>query len=180
MFAFKTADSSWEPLTKINWLKRCNQIWISASFKPHTAHSFCIGGCTELLLRGIQPDIVCIQGRWKLKTFLEYWFIIQFVLPIFISKSFSCTHASLINSSMIHFSSKYTLSFVSCIIYLLHNLKMTACVLEESESWFPPVISLESTYRFLTLKNSWSLHNTAYGLILSLPTTDCIRNNKHN
>jgi hypothetical protein len=109
MFAFETADGSWEPLTKINWLERCNQIWISAGFEPLKAHAFCIGGCTEMLLRGIQPDIVCVQGRWKSKAFLEYWHKIQFILPIFISKSFSCARASLVNSSMVRFSAKYKL-----------------------------------------------------------------------
>jgi hypothetical protein len=89
MFAFETADGGWEPLMKINWLERCNQIWVSAGFKPLKAHAFRIGGCTEMLLRGIQPDIVCVQGRWKSRAFLEYWRKIQFILPIFISKSFS-------------------------------------------------------------------------------------------
>jgi hypothetical protein len=26
LFTFETADSGWKPLTKVNWLKRCNQI----------------------------------------------------------------------------------------------------------------------------------------------------------
>jgi hypothetical protein len=109
LFAFKTNDNGWEPLTKTNWLERCNQIWIAAGFDPLMAHAFRIGGCTEMLLRGIQPDVVCVQGRWKSNSFLAYWRKIQFILPIFVSKSFSSTRASLVNSSMIRFSAKYSL-----------------------------------------------------------------------
>jgi hypothetical protein len=109
LFAFESVDGGWEPLMKTNWLERCNQIWIAAGFEPLKAHAFRIGGCTEMLLRGIQPDIVCIQGRWKSKSFLEYWRTIQFILPTFISKSFSFARVSLVNSSMDRFSAKYSL-----------------------------------------------------------------------
>jgi hypothetical protein len=56
-----------------------------------------------MLLRGIQ------QGRWKSKSFLEYWRKIHSILPIFISKSFSSARAALINTSMTHFRAKYSL-----------------------------------------------------------------------
>src|SRR5258705_11082106 len=81
MFKFESANSGWEPLTKMNWLERCNQIWVAAGFEPLKAHAFYIGGCTKMLLRGIHPDIVCIQGRWKSKSFLKYWCKIQSILP---------------------------------------------------------------------------------------------------
>jgi hypothetical protein len=85
LFAYKTSDGGWEPLTKNNWLARCNEVWVSAGYEPLLAHAFRIGGCTEMLLRGVNPDIVCIQGRWKLKAFLEYWRRIQSILPLFVS-----------------------------------------------------------------------------------------------
>ena len=40
---------------------RSHQIWVAAGFEPLKAHAF---RCTEMLLRGVQPDMVCIQGRW--------------------------------------------------------------------------------------------------------------------
>jgi len=60
LFAFETVDGGWEPLTKANWLERCNQIWVPAGFEPLKADTFRFGGCTKMLLGGVQPDIVCI------------------------------------------------------------------------------------------------------------------------
>jgi hypothetical protein len=107
LFAFETVDGGWEPLTKDNWLDRCNEVWMAAGLEPLLAHAFRIGGCTEMLLRGVNPDIVCIQGRWKSKAFLEYWRKIQFILPLFVSNSFSSARSALVNSSMTHFAAKY-------------------------------------------------------------------------
>ena len=91
LFVFETDDGGWEPLTKSNWLARCNEIWVAAGFAPLKAHAFRIGGCTELLLCGTNPDIVCVQGRWKSRAFLVYWRKIQKLLPLFISNSFSAS-----------------------------------------------------------------------------------------
>jgi hypothetical protein len=109
LFAFETNDDGWEPLTKSNWLERCNEVWTSAGLSALKAHAFRIGGCTELLLRGTNPDIVCVQGRWKSRAFLEYWRKIQKILPLFISGSFSASRIALINSSMGSFKSKFGL-----------------------------------------------------------------------
>ncbi|KIM75938.1 hypothetical protein PILCRDRAFT_13141 [Piloderma croceum F 1598] len=62
LFAFETSDGDWAPLTKSNWLSRCNKVWTAAGFEPLLAHAFQIGGCTEMLLRGVNPDVVCVQG----------------------------------------------------------------------------------------------------------------------
>ena len=110
LFAFETSDGNWAPLTKTNWLSRCNEVWMAAGFEPLLAHAFRIGGCTEMLLRGVNPDVVCVQGRWVLKAFLQYWRKIQSILPLFISKSFSVARVSLTNSSMSRFSSKYSVT----------------------------------------------------------------------
>jgi hypothetical protein len=107
LFAFETDDGGWEPLTKSNWLARCNKVWVATGFAPLKAHAFRIGSCTELLLRGTNPDIVCVQGRWKSRAFLVYWQKIQKVLPLFISNSFSASCVTLVNSSMSSFRSKF-------------------------------------------------------------------------
>jgi hypothetical protein len=109
LFAFETDDGGWEPLTKSNWLARCTEVWIAAGLPPLKAHAFRIGGCTELLLRGTNPDIVCVQGRWKSKAFLEYWRKIQKILPLFISNSFTDARVALVNSSMASFKSRLRL-----------------------------------------------------------------------
>jgi hypothetical protein len=109
LFAYETSDGGWEPLTKHNWLARCNKVWVAAGYQPLLSHAFHIGGCTEMLLRGINPDIVCVQGRWKSKAFLEYWRKIQSILPLFISQSFLSARSALVKSSMSRFASKYLL-----------------------------------------------------------------------
>jgi hypothetical protein len=111
LFTYETSDGGWEPLTKHSWLARCNEVWVAAGFRPLLSHAFRIGGCTEMLLRGINPDIVCVQGRWKSKAFLEYWRKIQSVLPLFISQSFlsKSARSALLKSSMSRFARKYSL-----------------------------------------------------------------------
>jgi hypothetical protein len=109
LFAFEMDDGGWEALTKSNWLQRCNTIWTAAGLPSLKGHGFRIGGCTELLLRGTNPDIVCMQGRWKSRAFLAYWRKIQKILPLFISNSFSASRVALVNSSMSSFRSKFSL-----------------------------------------------------------------------
>lgn len=65
-------------------------------------HCFRIGGATELLLRGVHPDVVAAQGRWKSRAFLEYWRRIESILPIFIVDSFSASRAKLVADSIRH------------------------------------------------------------------------------
>jgi len=49
-----------------NWfLAHCNEI---SAF-----HSFHIGSTTHLLLLGVNPFIVMVQGRWTTNSFLDYW-----------------------------------------------------------------------------------------------------------
>jgi hypothetical protein len=40
LFAYKTSDSGWEPLTKNNWLTRCNEVWVAAGYEPLLVHAF--------------------------------------------------------------------------------------------------------------------------------------------
>ncbi|KAG2063440.1 hypothetical protein BDR04DRAFT_941340, partial [Suillus decipiens] len=55
------------------FLTGCNDIWKSSNLAALSGHCFRIGGATELLLRGVPPDMVATQGRWKSRAFLEYW-----------------------------------------------------------------------------------------------------------
>jgi len=109
LFAFETVDGGWEPLTKFNWLARCNEVWVANGLDPLISHAFRIGGCTELLLRGTNPDIVCVQGRWKSRAILQYWCKIQNILPLFISNSFAADCIALVHSSMKSFKTRFTL-----------------------------------------------------------------------
>ncbi|KIK48498.1 hypothetical protein CY34DRAFT_785608 [Suillus luteus UH-Slu-Lm8-n1] len=106
-FAFETRDGSWAPLTRPWFLSRCNQVWRESGLLELTGHCFRIGGASELLLRGVPPDVVAMQGRWKSRAFLEYWRKIESILPLFITSSFTDSRVSMVHASMDSFSRKY-------------------------------------------------------------------------
>lgn len=101
-FAFETNSNSsgWAPMTRDWFLARCSEIWIEAGLESRTGHCFRIGGATELLLRGVPPDIVQVLEGWKSQAFLEYWRKIDSILPLFISDSFSSSHLQLVKDSI--------------------------------------------------------------------------------
>ncbi|GLB38818.1 hypothetical protein LshimejAT787_0506830 [Lyophyllum shimeji] len=87
LFAFETADGGWAPMTKPWFMDRCNAVWVAAGFPSMPGHAFRIGGATELLLQGTDPNVVATQGRWQSRAFLEYWRRIDAILPLFISNA---------------------------------------------------------------------------------------------
>ncbi|KAG2756260.1 hypothetical protein P692DRAFT_20715949 [Suillus brevipes Sb2] len=95
LFAFETADNCWSPMTKPWFLQRCNDVWVAAGHPHMPGHAFRIGGATELLLEGVPPDIVAVQGRWKSRAFLDYWRKIETILPLFISTAITSPTAIL-------------------------------------------------------------------------------------
>ncbi|KIK46874.1 hypothetical protein CY34DRAFT_75127 [Suillus luteus UH-Slu-Lm8-n1] len=107
LFSFKTHGGSWSPLTRSWFLARCNKIWREASLLELTGHCFRIGGASELLLRGVPPDVVAMQGRWKSRAFLEYWRKIESILPLFVTSSFTNARISMVNSLMDSFTCRY-------------------------------------------------------------------------
>ena len=73
---------------KCSWfMDRCNEAWSKSSISRLTGHSFCIGGTTHLLLLGVNPFIVMVQGRWKSDDFLAYWQNCKQILPLFIGST---------------------------------------------------------------------------------------------
>ena len=60
------------PMVKKTFMARCNVVWKQAGLSPLTGHSFRIGGCTELLLRGVSHEWVKIQGRWLSDAWMTY------------------------------------------------------------------------------------------------------------
>lgn len=80
LFSFATA-SGWSPMRKDWFLNRCNAVWKADGLLRITGHSFRIGGATELLTRGVPPEIVAKQGHWRSDAFLRYWRRIELVLP---------------------------------------------------------------------------------------------------
>ena len=72
LFSF-VCGSSFRVLSRSRFLAHCNEIWTPLGFPSITGHSFRIGGTTELLVRGVPPDIVKSLGRWSSNSFLRYW-----------------------------------------------------------------------------------------------------------
>jgi hypothetical protein len=75
----------WSALTKEVFMARCNKFVTATSLPPIFGHSFRIGNATELLLMGIEPNIVRAQGCWMSEVFLEYWRKIDEILPLFLA-----------------------------------------------------------------------------------------------
>jgi hypothetical protein len=56
-------------MTCVAFLARCNAIWVVQGFPDMPGHAFHIGGATELLLQGVNPDIISTQGDGRLTPF---------------------------------------------------------------------------------------------------------------
>lgn len=103
-FSFKE-ESSWAPLTKEWFMARCNEVWEKAGLTViGGGHSFRIGGVTELLMRGVPPEVVAKQGRWKSDAFLKYWRRIETIVPFLISRSLLSFNVSRVSWVMDTFS----------------------------------------------------------------------------
>src|SRR5882724_1536959 len=62
---------------------------------PITGHSFHIGGMLHLLLLGVNPFIVMVQGHWSSNSFLAYSPKSKEIIPLFISFSLD-SHPSIL------------------------------------------------------------------------------------
>jgi len=86
-FFFETGPSSWLPMKWFWFMEHCNEVWLKNNLAPLTGHSFCIGRTTHLLLLGVDPFIVMVQGCWKSDAFLAYWCHCEEILPLFIGNA---------------------------------------------------------------------------------------------
>ncbi|KAG2157552.1 hypothetical protein DEU56DRAFT_722559 [Suillus clintonianus] len=68
-------------LTKRKFLSRCNACWSSAGYPTLTGHSFRIDGTTEMLLAGVDPNVVKVLGRWSSDSFPHYWRSLELLAP---------------------------------------------------------------------------------------------------
>src|SRR5882724_11186166 len=92
-------------------MSRCNEIWQTNNFPPLTGPSFLIGGTNHLLLMGVDPFIVMVQGQWHLMALLEYWQFFEEIIPTFIACTLSSKSSTL--SSMKTFNNVLLILF-SC------------------------------------------------------------------
>jgi len=106
LFAFETGDSKWSPMRWVWFQARCNEIWAADGLSAVKGHRFRIGGTTHLLLLGVDPWVVMVQGRWTSQAFLTYWRRCEEVLSLFIGFSFQ-SHQSIL-MTMNSFKAKLT------------------------------------------------------------------------
>ncbi|KIK81678.1 hypothetical protein PAXRUDRAFT_746987 [Paxillus rubicundulus Ve08.2h10] len=99
LFSYKN-PSGWEPLTKASFILRCNDVWVQNGFPSMPSHTFHIGGTTELLLQGVNPDVITVQGQWTSQAFLDYWRRVESVLPLFISSSVNVNRLQHVDATM--------------------------------------------------------------------------------
>ena len=92
LFAFEGDDSKHYAIKRSWFLDCCNEIWKSAKLPTIMGHSFHIGGTTHLLLIGVDPFVVMVQGWWKSNAFLKYWCNCEEIVPTLIGFSLqSCS-----------------------------------------------------------------------------------------
>jgi len=87
LFAFETGPASWEPMWWSWLMECCNEISLGNSSALLTGHSFRTRGTTHLLLLGMDPFIIMVQGHWKSNAFLAYWHHCEEILPLFIGSA---------------------------------------------------------------------------------------------
>ncbi|KAF8586659.1 hypothetical protein K439DRAFT_1340540 [Ramaria rubella] len=97
LFMFQSTNGMWAPMKCTWFLQRCNEIWQPAGLHSIKGHGFHIGGTTFLLLPGIDPWIIMVQGRWSSQSFLSYWRKCEEILPLFIGFPFQ-SHSSILTT----------------------------------------------------------------------------------
>ncbi|KAF6753337.1 hypothetical protein DFP72DRAFT_814388 [Ephemerocybe angulata] len=95
LFSYPDADGAWHPMVKDKFMERCNEIWLEAGLEELDGHAFRIGGATELLMGGVPPHVVAMNGRWKSLAFLTYW---RNVSEIIVNSFSSCYDTSRIDA----------------------------------------------------------------------------------
>ncbi|KAF9221247.1 hypothetical protein BS17DRAFT_797242 [Gyrodon lividus] len=93
LFSYEFSNGLWQALTKPNFLKCCNDIWVRASFPSMPGHGFCVS-----------LDVIAQQGHWKPQAFLEYWCHIKCILSLFISSSSSTSRCLALDDIMLDFA----------------------------------------------------------------------------
>ncbi|KAK4700457.1 hypothetical protein P7C70_g5792, partial [Phenoliferia sp. Uapishka_3] len=67
-------------LTKDVWIQQTNELLALCGLPPLQGHSVCIGGATQLLMNGVPPEVVKVQGRWASNACQVYWRYVTVIL----------------------------------------------------------------------------------------------------
>ncbi|KAF7344127.1 hypothetical protein MVEN_01702700 [Mycena venus] len=109
LFAFRE-HGTWRPLTKDHFLRTTAAIFNTAGLETVFGHSYRIGGSVELLLAGVEPEVIMKLGGWTSLCFLIYWRRLEQILPARITaawdskiRQFASTHGHPHDSSSLNF-----------------------------------------------------------------------------
>jgi hypothetical protein len=95
LFTYTRPSGDRVSLTKRAFLDRFNEVIALDGHDAVQGHAFRIGGTTELLRRGVAPDIVKMAGRWKSDSFLRYWRKLEEIAPLHLQDvAVSARHAA--------------------------------------------------------------------------------------
>jgi hypothetical protein len=81
LFSYEDPRGKRVALTKRAFLNVVVPIWTRHDFPRISGHAFRIGGTTELLRRGVAPDVIKVSGRWASDSFLKYWRMEDEIVP---------------------------------------------------------------------------------------------------
>jgi hypothetical protein len=80
LFAFRE-DGRWHTPTKAHFIAHTSSVYIAAGLETVYGHSYRIGGSVELLLAGVEPEVIMKLGGWTSLCFLIYWRRLEQIIP---------------------------------------------------------------------------------------------------
>ena len=110
IFSYHSPTGEWMPMVKKVFLDFCDSVWKDAGLEHVLGHSFRIGGAVELLLAGVNPDIVAATGGWESLSFLLYWRRMEEIIPLSTSKAYSKAHVEELTSIFESFRVRHKIS----------------------------------------------------------------------
>ena len=81
LFAYRTSDGNFRPLTKSAFLNRLQSVWEAAGIVGLFGHSFRIGGASFFLAKGVSVEMVRLLGRWRSIAFELYLRAFEEIAP---------------------------------------------------------------------------------------------------
>ncbi|KAF8575605.1 hypothetical protein K439DRAFT_1369578, partial [Ramaria rubella] len=72
LFSWRDSHRHTHPMVRTCTIDRINSILSSHSWGNAFGHSFQIGGASYYLVQKVDPEIVCLAGRWKSLAYEAY------------------------------------------------------------------------------------------------------------
>ncbi|KAJ6492098.1 hypothetical protein C8R45DRAFT_1212931 [Mycena sanguinolenta] len=155
IFAFRE-HSLWRPLTKDHFLRTTTALHTSAGLETVFGHSYRIGGSVELLLAGVEPEMIMKLGGWTSLCFLIYWRRLEQILPARIIAAW--------DSKIKQFASRHGHPASSLLIGSLLNFFS-----------FGTLLAQTYIYHVCFSRDGWLIKSIVYFIIFAI-TLDCCLN----